>query len=68
MDRGGKRLVGRSIETDLGNNGKEDYVLEAHFLARERVTELPLDVAIGVIGRNGIRAMRPQDLKGAQQG
>lgn len=55
-DRGGERMIARSIADDLHNNGKEDYVLEAHFLVREYVQEVPSDVALNVIGQRGIRA------------
>ncbi len=57
-DRGATRKVARSIEEDLSNNGKEDYVWEAVFLTRERIQEIPADVAMEVNGKRGIRLMR----------
>lgn len=58
-DRGATRKVARSIEEDMKDNGKEDYVVEAVFLTRETIRELPTDVALEVVGKRGVRAMRP---------
>jgi len=55
---GAERPVGRSVEQDLGNNGKNDYVIEANFLVREKVQEVPTSIAEGVLGKQGVRAMR----------
>lgn len=62
-DLGDTRPRARSIKEDLSDNGKEDYVWEGVFLTREKIQELPTDIAIDVDGKRGIRTVRP--LEGA---
>lgn len=56
-DRGDKRPVAREISRDLGNNGKLDYTIEANFLVKETLREIPTSIAKDVIGKHGIKAV-----------
>ena len=62
-ENGAKRPVARSVYDDI-EPGKEDYVIEAHFLVREKIVSVPIDMAAEVAGKNGVRLARPYDLKG----
>jgi hypothetical protein len=62
-ERGAQRKVARPVQGDVEYD-KEDYVLEAHFLTREKIQEIPADVGLDVIGKRGVRAVR----EGTQQG
>jgi len=57
-EQGTERPVARSVEDDLGGNGKQDYVIEGNFLVRETIQEVPTSIAEDVLGKRGIRAMR----------
>ncbi len=67
-DRGGKRPVARSVETDTAENGQEDYVLEADFIVPEYVNEIPTSLAMNLFarpgGRPGLRPLRERDWEG----
>ena len=67
-DRGGQRSVARNLEADVGHSDLEDYVIEATFLARERVQLVDMDVALKIEGNRGIRLARPGDLEGIKKG
>ena len=67
-DRGGRRSVARNLKEDVGQDDLEDYVIEATFLAKERVQLVDMDVALQVEGKRGIRLARPTDLEGIKRG
>ncbi len=67
-DRGGRRSVARNLKEDVGHPSLEDYVIEATFLARERVQLVDMDIAQEVEGKRGIRLARPGDLEGIKKG
>ena len=62
-ERGAQRKVARPVGGDIEPD-VWDYVLEARFLVKERIQELPSDVGLEVIGQRGIKAVR----KDTQQG
>ena len=59
---GGKRLVARSLTDAIGQDSREDYVMEATFIRKEWVQGIDVDIAAQVVGKRGIRLARPQDL------
>ena len=61
-DRGGRREVARNLQIDVGNNGKEDYIIEALFDVPEYVTEIPTAIAQDIFGtRADLRPLRAKD-------
>ncbi len=67
-DRGGQRRVARNLEDDVGQDDREDYVIEATFIRREEVQLVDKDVALAVEGKRGIRLAQPRDLEGIKSG
>lgn len=57
-ENGASRPIARNVQEDLTGTGKEDYVIFANFWVRERITEVRSDLAPGIIGKPGIRALR----------
>ena len=67
-DRGGRRQVARNLKDDVGQDDREDYVIEAVFITKERVQLVDKDVALALEGQRGIRLARPSDLEGIKSG
>lgn len=62
-DNGAHRKVGRSIVADTSNTGKEDYKILAVFRVRERMQEIPTELALDLFdkGRPGLRPLRGRE-------
>lgn len=67
-DRGDTRRVARNLKDDVGQDDREDYVIEATFVRREEVQLVDKDVALAVEGKRGIRLAQPSDLEGIKSG
>ncbi len=61
-DAGGHRKVARKVETDLDPELK-DIVIRVLFRVREGIVELPMDLAVELMGkgREGVRPLRGQE-------
>jgi hypothetical protein len=62
-ENGATRPIGHRIEQDVGNNGKEDYIIEALFNVPEYINEISTDLAQELFGkgRPGLRPLREQE-------